>query len=253
MGWGIDHEEGRKAYQLGFSLGEPFRGLALTPKGVCIRVANDSLAAARRLILQGDVRFTELNRHVICKHTYTAQGFPFEVSHACVIEATHKAVGQPCIPLRSYRVGGMHTWVLGFSEHPKQMVFSVKVDDQTHEVILAAQANIRAFKPAKKQAQPKPNRSMHQGGFQPSNAPVATQLNMTQDDTKYSALETRVQKLEVQQSALAEKVDGGFSKMSMQLQQVLEAVSSSSSSFIPTRPRGNESTGDTPPPKQVKK
>eukprot|EP00438_Fugacium_kawagutii_P022746 Skav214760 [mRNA] locus=scaffold1230:96572:100261:- [translate_table: standard] len=247
--WVLNHEEVRQAFQLGASLGEPFRGLAMTPKGVCIRACNKALAPARQLVLQGDVRFNESNRHVICRFTYIAQGYPFAISHACIIEATHKACGQHCIPLRSFRAGGLHTWVLGFGEHPNKLVFAVKVDDQIYEVMLTRQTNIRAMKPAKK---PAFNKTKAKTSMQPQvpNTPVVTQMNMSQAESSYHALETRVSKLEVQQTALADKVDCGFTKMSQQLQQVLAAVSSDSSGH--TRPRGQEPSGDTPPPKQRK-
>lgn len=249
--WSISGEEVRKAYQLGHSLGESFRGLALTPKGVCIRAANDALGAARKLILQGDVRFCDLNRHVICRHMYTAQGFPFAVSHECVTQATKTASGQPCVPLRSYRAGGLHTWVLGFADHPTHLVFSVKVDGQTHEVILAPQTNIRTFKPNKKQQGNKPpgdKAKSSSAAIMPP--PVATQINMTPAENRYQTLEARVNKLEVQQTALSDKVDCGFSKMSLQLQQVLDAVAGSASSGGKTR--GPETSGETPPPKKSK-
>lgn len=116
--WDISTEEVRQAFQLGVSLGDSFRGLALTPKGVSIRSSNDALGPARQLVLQGDVRFNDTNRHVICKYTYMAQGYPFEVSHDCIIEATFKACQQACIPLRSFRVGGLHVgpWFWSASE-----------------------------------------------------------------------------------------------------------------------------------------
>eukprot|EP00438_Fugacium_kawagutii_P012922 Skav226145 [mRNA] locus=scaffold1065:114686:118699:+ [translate_table: standard] len=247
--WGIDTEECRKAYQLGHSLGSSFVGLAVTPKGLCIRAANTDLAAARQLILQGDVRFSDSNRHVVCRYTYTAQGYPFAVSHQCVIEATHKGCGQPCVPLRSFRAGGLHTWVLGFGDHPKLLVFSVKVDEELYEVMLSLQPNIKSFKPNNKQSKPKTQTKAN-----PTNAaiggPVSSQINFNQNDSNYQALESRVSRLETQQNALTEKVDCGFTKMSNQLQMVLEAVGASASSGQPSKARPHESTGDTPLPKK---
>lgn len=246
--WAPTQDEVRKAYQLGHSLGDSFRGLALTPKGTCIRACNSALAAARALVLQGDVRFSGTNRHVVCKFTYTAVGFPFEVSHSCVIEATFKACGQPCIPLRSFRSGGLHTWVLGFADHPKQLVFPVKVDDQTYEVMLSVQQNIKQFKPQKNAfSKTKPTKINIHANNVP--AAVVSQVNMTQQENQYLSLESRVAKLETQQSALSDKVDNGFLRMSGQLQQVLDAVSGGGPSG---RPRSSEATGDTPPPKKIK-
>eukprot|EP00438_Fugacium_kawagutii_P021046 Skav222602 [mRNA] locus=scaffold5038:84726:87845:+ [translate_table: standard] len=237
--WTLVGEEVRAAYDLGFSLGDSFRGLALSSRGVCIRACNESLAAARQLILQGDIRFNDTNRHVVCKHTYIAQGYPFAVSHECIIEATKKACQIPCVPLRSFRTGGLHTWVLGFAEHPKQLIFSVKVDELVYEVMLTEQPNIRMYKPPRKPNQPKGKQNRNQNSTSAAPPPVATQLNLPSQDSAYHALEARVNKLEVQQNALSDKVDGGFAQMGRQLQQVLEAVSGGGSGpSQPSKARG---------------
>lgn len=74
---------------------------------------------------------------------------------------------------------------------------------------------------------------------------------MTQQSNQYLALESRVNKLELQQTALSEKVDGGFAQMSRQLQQVLEAVAPAAGNQ--QRPRSPQTgTGDTPQPKHAR-
>ena len=79
-------DDARAARQLGESLEGSFVGLALTSKGLAIRALNSALASAREIVLQGDVRFNDVNKHVVCQHIFLAQGFPFHASHSNVIE-----------------------------------------------------------------------------------------------------------------------------------------------------------------------
>lgn len=241
--WVITAEEKRLAFQLGASIGKGFRGLALSGKGLSIRVANESIAEGRKLVMQSDIRFCEDNIRVVCKKAFAAQGFPFNISHQCVIQATLKAVGAPPVPLRSYRVGGMVTWVLAFDKDPSKAVFVVKIDDGSHEVILTPQEATKqpkVFKKPNLKAQP----AIRNGPR--SDVPIATQISS--EDRRVNALEDRVAKLETQQRQLTAKVDNGFNAVSAQLQQVLAAVGATVGG-PPKTNKATEGTGDTPPPK----
>lgn len=129
--WQINGQDLRQAKQLGQTLGESaFFGLALTPKGIAIRVENKCIAQARSTIMQDDIRFTDLNRATIAKFFYLAQGFSFDMSHTSIIEAIHQATKLPSIPLRSFKLAGLLTWVLGFEQQPQVCQFIVEVGGQ---------------------------------------------------------------------------------------------------------------------------
>lgn len=239
----ITWDDLRAAIQLSQAMSEYGRGIALTNKGCALRADNSKLADARSLVLLNDIRFTELNRGVIARKTFLAQGYPFELSHSALIEATHKALKLAPIPLRSFRVGGLHTWVLSFGDDPKVTTFSLSMDDVVYEVVLTPQL---PHKPKNGKTKAKSKAGL------PAAAPVipqrtlgATRMNASDADVKVTALEARVAKLETQQSQLAEKVDSRFDQVQSQLQQVIAAV-------VPAAAKLNVapgSTGDSPPPK----
>lgn len=179
---------------------------------------------------------------------FQAQGYPFELSHEALIRATMEAIKVPPIPLRSFRVGGIHTWILAFELEPSSLTFSLKMDSNIYEVILAPQtdnkAKISKNKPKKKE--PRSDKS----SFPVHHVVGSSQLNMTGESAKVVSLEARVSRLETQQVQLAEKVDSRFDQVSLQLQQVLAAVTPAPNMPHGTsRPRPSEVTGETPPNK----
>lgn len=254
--WTISLSEARQAKQLGLSLKEDFAGLALTPKGIAIRVMNKAIARAREVILQGDIRFNEDNRHVIPNFVFLAQGFPFEISHEGIIKAVAKSVGQPPVPLRNFRLAGMLTWVLGFETQPAETHFVVQIGASHHEVLLTPQELQNKMKSKgrapKQPKSSKPKNALESGWLSAPSFP-AVQSNQSVNEKKIQSLEDRVSSLETkqdhlanQQTALTQKVDNRFDEVSLQLQQVLKAVTGNPG-HIPGRSR--EPTGDTPPPK----
>ena len=257
--WPITLAEARQARQLGLSLADAFVGLALTPKGIAIRVLNKAIAAARDVILQGDIRFTSENRHVIPTFVFLAQGFPFEISHEGIIKAVTKAVGQPPVPLRNFRLAGMLTWVLGFETRPSETHFVVQIGTAHHEILLTPQELQNKLKAkgrgAKTPKNPK-NKTFAEPSWHPPPASFpGTQSNQSLNDKRIQTLEDKVLNLETkqdqlstQQNQLTQKVDTRFDEVALQLQQVLKAVTGN-----PSQPsRSREPTGETPPPKQVK-
>lgn len=104
-----------------------------------MRCDNKVLGRARSVILQGDQRFNSINKDTIIRKTFLAQGFPFQISLDALITAVKSGTGQPAIPLRSFRIGGLITWVLGFQDEPNCNKFAIKSNDQVHEVILTPQ------------------------------------------------------------------------------------------------------------------
>ena len=255
--WSISQTEARQAKQLGLSLSEDFAGLALTPKGIAIRVMNKAIAHAREVILQGDIRFTPENRHVIPTFVFLAQGFPFEISHEGIIKSVAKAVGHPPVPLRNFRFAGMLTWVLGFQTQPKETHFVVQIGSAHHEILMTPQEMQNKLKTK--------NRGMKQfknqhpkAGTESTWFPVPASMPASQShqsvtekriqtlEDKVSSLETKQDQLSTQQTNLTQKVDTRFDEMALQLQAVLKAVTGNPSS---TPARTREPTGESPPMK----
>eukprot|EP00438_Fugacium_kawagutii_P027848 Skav201821 [mRNA] locus=scaffold1071:368471:372028:+ [translate_table: standard] len=248
--WQPVPEEIRIARQLGETLGQEFRGLAYTNKGVAIRVTNSAISTGRAVVLQSDNRFTEDNRAIVCNHYYLAQGFRFDMSHTAIIKATMQALQCTPVPMRSFRIGGMITWVLAFQTPPTKMIFSVKVDNEVCEVVLTPQpANPNKTKHAKKIIKQNGARPAKPSAGAPSTTIAVSAANASNDEKRLQALEARVGSLETRQDELTTKVDSGFSHVSAQLQQLLAAVVPQSEQ---PKNKASTGTGETPPPKYQK-
>ena len=246
-------DDARAARQLGESLEGSYVGLALTSKGLAIRALNSALASARDIVLQGDVRFNEVNKHVVCQHIFLAQGFPFHASHSNVIEGIFKATKNAPVPLRNFRLAGVLTWVSGLDSPPAVMLFDIKIGDQTFEILLSKQ------EPAGKVQKPKKGKKgsfVAQGqqswattspSIPPTHA-IATNNDrrLVSLEAKVANLESKQDKLASQQEDLSQKVDGKFDEISDQLRKVLSAVTGG-------RPREQSGeTGYSPPAKHHK-
>ncbi len=252
----INGEGIRSAQQLGETIPDQgFRGLALTSRGIAIRTTHHQLAEARQRVLQADTRFTEENRSVICKVFWQAQGFPFAISHQSIIKAVGQATGCFPIPLRSFKLAGMLTWILAFQEHPKKTSFQVKFDSTVCEILLTPQQQInknpKGSKNAKKNKHESPIFVPNNQWNRNSAAASSFQTGSVGNTNKrLDELENKVARLETQQGQLAEKVDSRFDQVASQLQQVLAAVAPQSQQ---PKTRINEAgTGMTPPPKAQK-
>lgn len=243
----LTSQDARQAKQLGEAIGDSFFGLALTARGICIRCSNTGLKDARAAILQRDVRFTDANRHIVCKHYFVAQGFPFNMSHSAIINAVLKATSKPAIPMRSFKVAGLLSWVLAFDEIPSQPIFTFKIGDQSYEVLLMPQDQVKQNKPVKTKgpaaAKPKLN-----GGLQtaPSPALPASSSNASEADKRIQVLENKVANLETAHTHLASRVETRFDDVSDQLKKVLACVA-------PKPGRAHDPTGETPPPTKHQK
>ena len=244
----------RMARQLGETIADGgYRGLALTSKGVAIRADNKHLETARLTVLQSDTRFNEHNRKVVCRYYWQAQGFPFAISHQSIIEAVGQATSCFPVPLRSFKLSGMITWILAFDENPQKTLFQIKFDEKICEIILTPQD--ASTKQGKGSKALRPNKGAQQNGkgqqwaASPGVSSNAASFQSTSGNKRLDDLENKVAKLEQQQGALAEKVDTRFDQVAAQLQQVLQAVAPAN----PSKGRGSDgATGMTPPPKQQK-
>lgn len=255
--WNISVDELRKVQQLGSSLEESFRGIALTFKGLAVRCDNKNLSKARMTILQGDSRYNATNRDVIIRYTWLAQGFPFQMNHDGIISAVKQGAGQPAVPIRSFRLAGLITWLLGFQQEPTHKKFAIKVEDQIHEVILLPQTEMKPIKQVRKNQTAKKaikNENQNTNTRGQTFVPTGIPASAGPDEARLQLLESKVANLEVSHNKLADKMDNRFDQMANQLQQVISAV-------CPVNPgqpshakvRGSEGgTGETPPPKTTR-
>ena len=242
--WQINHQEVRQALQLGDALGpETFYGLALTPKGIAIRCANAKIGQARQSVMQDDIRFNDRNRDIVVKHFFLAQGFSFDMSHAAIIEAVHQATKLATIPMRSFKLAGLLTWVLGFQDEPKVCQFVVEVGGIHHEILLTQQEkNVPTKKTIQKQKIQK-QASKNNAAWKPETIQVRQSPGDNATENRLQALEGKVAGLETQQTNLSNKVDRHYDDISDQLRKVLAAV---------TTTRSRDPTNETPPPKVSK-
>ena len=255
--WQINVPEVRQAIQLGEALDVAYAGLALTNKGIAIRAWNENLNEARATVLQDDVRFNPKNRGIVINFIYLVQGYPFGISHEAIIESLHQALGLGAIPLRSFKLAGLLTWIVGFQQEPKTLQFVLAIGDESCEILLTKQDNQKP-KPNKIMKDKKSNPKKKDGSTQPLPVvfnPITTASGGTKNvdtENRLNALENKVAGLETSHNNLATKVDGRFDDISDQLRQVLSAVTQGSKPSA-TRPRdAGGQTGETPPPKQAK-
>ena len=252
--WPITPQDLKQITQLGKALEKAFAGIALTAKGLAIRSMNTNLAEARAAILQDDVRFTDRNRHVVTRHVFLAQGYPFGVSHEAIIESIFEATKLAAVPLRSFKLAGMTTWIVGFEANPTKHQFVIAFGSETHEILLLKQENQKqtSVKQGKKKGGGKGNDAPNLPKKPLPPAPIVTSTIGTKDvDTEHrlSALESKVNGLEHSHKTLATKVDTRFDDISSQLQKVLHAVTQGHQG---TQARGREAngpTGESPPAK----
>eukprot|EP00438_Fugacium_kawagutii_P001736 Skav219917 [mRNA] locus=scaffold2006:81597:85595:- [translate_table: standard] len=243
----VSQSEAVKAIQLGAALEEGFRGLALTNKGLAIRCDNKCIGAARTMILQSDIRFNATNKDVVIRCTYLAQGYPFNMSHDGIIETVKQGANKAAIPLRSFRLNGLITWVLGFEQHPDIKKYTIKVAGAVHEILLTEQAQMKPVKQVKRVQKASKKENTAPARFE-TYAPANTTTSIQHDDSRVQTLERKVAQLEVGQSQLSQRMDGRFDQMANQLQQVLAAVCPSAAASKNSRDNAG-GAGETPPPK----
>lgn len=249
--FGIDRNDLHQVRTLGATLKKDFFGVALTPKGLAVRVSNHGLANAGKSIMQGDPRFVDANLSVINRFSYLVQGFPFEISHGGIVESIIQSTKLPCIPLRSFRMAGILTWVVSFQERPSIVQFQVKIGEKFYEILMTPQESQGLLKQNTKNRQRPLHDNQTANKQDRKNVPwtphvPATQSHETVQDKRIAALEQKMEKIEVRQDHLNKKVDGRFDEIAAQLRQVLSAVAPT------THGRDGAPSGETPPPKHQK-
>ncbi|CAK9052655.1 unnamed protein product, partial [Durusdinium trenchii] len=203
-------------------------GIVITKRGLALRVWSDKIGAARMTLLAGDPRITKENKDVVPKHTFEASGWPIGTTAANVVEATMQSTKVAPIPMRTFRIAGVVTWVLAFASKPTINRFHIEVNGTPHEILL--QELTEAFKPrsgGKGSGKTKSSKAPAQPGPKPMFGPqqfTPVPGVSTQDSARIDKLEQRFDRIEARQSRFEEKVDGRFEHISDSLRQILQTV-----------------------------
>ena len=218
-------------------------GIALTRRGLALRVWSDTMGQARKCFMSDDPRICSINLDTIPKFTFEAAGWPPGLEAKDVVESTHKATGAAAIPTRTFRAAGVHTWILVFQDKPKLQKFNIQINSGIYEILLRE----APLQPPPK-GQGKGKTSKKEAPMPP--AAPAPQLTMFHTDKqRIDQLEARFDKLgqqvagiEDRQGVFERRFDARFGEISDSLRQLLQQ----------SQPRGKEASGETPPAKQQK-
>eukprot|EP00435_Cladocopium_sp_Y103_P044367 s1099_g12.t1 len=244
--WNVEMDSIKQCKELGKTI-EGFRGIALTFKGLAIRVDNVHIGDGRSAVLQSDSRFNDTNRQTIVNETWVAMGFSFNMSHAGIIEAVNKAIGMPCVPLRSFKSNGMICWILGFEATPKKTAFTVKIDACAHEILLAKEETNRAKTRVSLKATKTTKHHSIATPKQIEKTEFSIAASSSADTKRIEVLENKMAAMEHRQISLESKVDQRFDDVANQLNMILHAVTPN------MQVRQRESTNSGSPPSKVQK
>ena len=214
-----------------------FAGAVVTKRGLAPRIWVTNISAARSHLLATDSRLTKDNLHVVPKLTLELAGWPAATAAEHVISSTLQAIKLAVIPLRTFRVGGVHIWLVTTDAKPSQSRFAVQINSEVSEILVQE---------ISEDATGKGGKGAHKGKSKKPNAPPiawvptpGSQIAAKTDDTRIDKLEQRFEKLEARQVTFETKVDSRFGDIQDSLRQLL--------AHAVQRPR--EPTGETPPPK----
>ena len=220
-------------------------GLALTKRGLALRVWTKDTAAARKAFMRGDARITEENISTVPKMQYESSGWPNSIEVASIIKAVKTATGQAPIPTRAYRVAGVHSWSLSFENKPSVLKFTIEVASERYEILLVEATH--RFNPKATQKGGKATRQMKSSKdiSIPDRHPSAIHVisSPSAEASRLDILEGKVSDLEKRQNRFEQKFDSRLDTVDSALRQLLQRSE-------PTRPRG--ATAETPPPKHPK-
>ena len=217
-----------------------FAGVVMTKRGLAPRIWIAHISAARSLLLSADSRLTKDNIHVVPRHTIELAGWPAATAAEHVVSSTLQALKLAVIPLRTFRVGGVHVWVVTTDSKPSQSSFSAQINAEISEILVQEVANPhppRAGKGTQKGKQKSKPQAPATWTLAASPPPSAKS-----DDQRIDRLEQRFEKLEAKQQSFEAKVDTRFGDIQDSLRQLL--------AHAVQRPR--EPTGETPPSKLLK-
>ena len=215
-------------------------GLVLARRGLAVRCWTSQIAEARATVLASDNRITPDNIGIVPKHVRDSTGWPPAVEPKHVVSAVLSATSHAPVPMRAFRVAGVHGWSLAFETLPKLETFTVEINGRTYQILLAeSQPSVlnRTSKPLRN------NRAPAKQSAQIPPPPLVQTYPTVQhsvDTQRLDKLEQRIEVLDQRQNKFEHRIDSRFDEVSSMLRQLVNQGSS----------RERSPTGSTPPAKQ---
>eukprot|EP00913_Durusdinium_trenchii_P002801 g2592.t1 len=222
-------------------------GALMTRRGLAVRAWSKEVAEVRKKLLPADPRLTSSNIHVVPRLVLDSSGWPPGASPADIVEAVNKAVGLPPVPTRTFRSAGVHVWQLGFESPPKVDNFTVKINGDIFQILLAPIAapekGSGKGKSNRKAANPKKNADPPAAAAPPGLSSFNSE-NKRLDvlEARFDSLQGQVTGIEKKQSSIEQKLDSKFEDIGNTLRQLVQLSAQ----------RPHEKSGETPPPKYSK-
>ena len=113
-----------------------FAGAVMTKRGLAPRIWVTHISAARSHLLASDSRLNKDNLHVVPKITLQLAGWPAATAAEHVVSSTLQALKLAVIPLRTFRVGGVHVWLVTTEAMPNQTRFAVQINSEISEILV---------------------------------------------------------------------------------------------------------------------
>eukprot|EP00438_Fugacium_kawagutii_P023278 Skav228264 [mRNA] locus=scaffold2995:26279:27763:- [translate_table: standard] len=240
--WAVDRAGKDQILRLGNGV-TGYAGIVCVKRGLAIRAWCDKLRDIRKVVLPGDERLTESNRHIIPRVTLEAKGWPFSVAPTQVISAVEAATGLTCIPCRCYKSVGVTTWTIALEKAPTTCRFTVSFSGVLYEILITepasqAQQQQRTAKISKGKGKGKANNN------QASSSSGVAQSIVESQNERLAKLESKMSSVEKRQDSIENKLSEGFLSVNDQLRQLLQIAN--------PKQAQHPQTGMTPPPKAAK-
>ena len=223
---------------------ETHQGLALSKQSFGIRVLPTELSTVRRLINPNDSMFSDANRHIRGSKLFLISGLPVGSSRADLVKKMaawkktddENSPGWDVIPIRQWHAGSQPHWVVRADADPPSRCYTFRTGRALVQPWKDTERAPRAqsVKPAQRPKSTGP--SNRPAPFSSSVPSSTTDLN----SARITAIEQRIDALETRSNTLESKIDTGFTAILARLD-----------SGKVSRPAPG-TTGETPPPKQVK-
>ena len=113
-----------------------FAGAVMTKRGLAPRIWVSNISAARSHLLASDSRLNQDNIHVVPKLTLQLAGWPAATAAEHVVSSTLQALKLAVIPLRTFRVGGVHVWLVTTDTKPSQTRFAVQINAEISKILV---------------------------------------------------------------------------------------------------------------------
>ena len=222
-------------------------GALMTRRGLAVRAWSKEVAEVRKKLLPADPRLTASNIHVVPRLVLDSSGWPPGASPADIVEAVNKAVGLPPVPTRTFRSAGVHVWQLGFESPPKVDNFTVKINGDIFQILLApvaaSEKGSGKGKNNRKAANPKKPPETPSVPAPPGLPAFSTEhKRLDVLEARFDSLQGQVTGIEKKQSSIEQKLDSKFEDIGNTLRQLVQLSAQ----------RPHEKSGESPPPKYPK-